>query len=121
MKAVNKTKRYQCHSVNSNKSKKPTVNSKSSISGKINDFLDDLALSSEDLANTLANALNDIKSLNYYQLLAKNIPHSKLLEALSYVKDTENRGEVKYKPVYFQGILRNWGFPIRFKKYGKTK
>ena len=115
MKKVNKTKRFLRHSVNSNKKKKPTVNSYSTKSKKILDFIDEIGFSNDDLAETLANALDDQKSIKYYQLLAENLPHEKLLEALSYVKNAVNRGSVKFKPVYYQGILRNWGLKVKFK------
>jgi len=121
MKHISKTKRLAKPTVNSIKRKKPTVNSYSTNSRKISNFIDEMGFSNDDLAETLANALGDQKSLKYYQLLTQNILHEKLIEALSYVKDADNRGVVKYKPVYFQGILRNWRLPIKFKKHEKTK
>ncbi|MFH1088738.1 MAG: hypothetical protein V1719_02755 [Patescibacteria group bacterium] len=115
MEQVGKTNRFRSLTVNSKKINSLTVNSNSTVK-RISDFLEGLSYSDDDIAHQLANGLGDQKSLAYYQMLAKNIPAKKLLEAFSYVKDAENRGVVKFKPVYFQAILRNWGYPIKFRR-----
>ena len=115
MKRIGETNSFKKHTVNSKKKDLSTVNS-NSPSKKIEDFVDSLVFSNEDLAKTLAKGLGDEKSLSYYELLAQNHPHGKLIEALSFVKDTDNREGVKRKPVYFQAILRNWGYQVKFRQ-----
>lgn len=115
MEQIGKTVTLSRYTVNSNQEDIPTVNSMGP-SKKIEDFLGDLVFSNEDVAQTLAKTLNDNKSLSYYQILAQNYPHQRLLEALSYVKDAETRGMVRYKPAYYMAILRKWGFKLKFKR-----
>ena len=95
MEQVGKTNRFRSLTVNSKKINLLTVNS-NSTARRISVFLDGMSCSDADIAQQLANGLGDQKSLAYYQILAKNIPAGKLLEAFSYVKDAENRGAVKF-------------------------
>ena len=115
MEQVGKTNLFRSLTDNSKKINSLTVNSNSTAK-RISDFLDDLNCSDAEIADQLANGLGDQKSLAYYQILAKNIPAGKLLEAFSYVKDAENRGAVKFKPAYFQAILKNWGYQTKFRR-----
>lgn len=66
------------------------------------------------VAQTLADKLNDKKSINYYKYVAKNYPISLLFECLSIAIDTQRSGRIKTTVArYFTGILK--------KKVGKKR
>lgn len=108
------------HTVNSNNKylHLPTVNSNNSltIEEKINAILEEEAITPEGVAIMLAEGLNDAKSKNYYILLANEHNHGKLLQALSLTKEADREGKIRtIKAIYFQAILRKWGFKIKFR------
>jgi len=118
-KSLSKNRFSNSSTVNSNKIYIPTVNrtvNSNSTSKKILGFIKDLGYSTDDIANTLADGLGDHKSLRFYQLLAEENPHEKLLEALSYVKDADRQNRIKYKPAYYYTIIKNWGLKVKFKE-----
>lgn len=121
MKSVGEIVKFKDLPVNSREINKSTVNSTDTYK-KIVDFIDDLTYSSEDIAQTLASQLVDEKSLRFYQILAKENSHAKLLEALSYVKSADHQGAIKTKKVfYFLGILKHWGIKTKFKRSSRSK
>lgn len=98
--------------VNSKEKDIKTVNSlqrtQSSIIGE--------EIDEEGMALELAEKLDDIRSIKYYTLLAKNVNHQFLFEALSLTRDADRQGRIrKNKAVYFLAILRNHGVKVKFK------
>jgi hypothetical protein len=101
--------------VNSNKYIS-TVNSNTVID-KFEKFIRDNQFEPSDIAKTLAEKLEDQKSLDYYLILTKENPIGRLLEALSYVNDADQRKKIRTtKPIYFLAILRRWGLKTKFKR-----
>lgn len=102
-----------------------TVNSETVSSDKdetIGDCLNQYIYEPEAIAKKLAEELDDKKSEVYFLLLAKNTTSpERLIEALSYVKNADSRGNIKTKnkSVYFLGILKNWGIVTKFKNKQK--
>lgn len=100
--------------VNSNNSNIKTVNSYSS---KVEKLLEEIGGNPEGIALSLAEKLDDNKSLIYYKLLAVNINSKKLFEALSITLDAERREKIRYtKPIYFIGILKKWGLQTKWRE-----
>lgn len=93
-----------------------TVNS-TTVSGKIDQFLEDLDVEPETLAKELARKLGNETYLPYFTVLAKNTNASRLFEALSITLDIARQGKIKKtKTQCFLGILNRWGMKIKFKK-----
>lgn len=111
------------NTVNSNKDITNTVNSNTvkeefrELETKTNDYLNEVFGNYDYIADKLARELDDMKSLQYFKLLAKNNDTHKLLEALSYTKLADNEGKIKTKKVtYFNGIIKNWGMKTKFRR-----
>lgn len=111
------------NTVNSNKDITNTVNSNTvkeefrELEIKTNDYLNEVFGNYDYIADKLARELDDMKSLQYFKLLAKNNDTHKLLEALSYTKLADNEGKIKTKKVtYFNGIIKNWGMKTKFRR-----
>ena len=101
--------------VNSNKKYISTVNS-NTVTEKFKKFIEDNRLEAENIAQILADNLNDKKSHAYYLILAKENRGDRLLEALSYVRDASRRNKIRTtKPIYFLGILKKWKFKTKFR------
>lgn len=112
----NKNKQLNSLPVNSKDKSLYTVNS-NTVSKKIDEFIEQLEITPEGVAQKLAEDLGDLDSSDYYTILAKSTQPGRLLEALSYVKEAEQRGRIKTKKaIYFQGILRKWGIRTKFKE-----
>lgn len=100
--------------VNSYKKNLPTVNS-ITVKDKISSFLEENEIQPEGVAVTLAEKLDDMKSKDYYILLAKENPPDVLLRALSFTLDADRRGKIRTKKaIYFIGILKRWGVKTKF-------
>lgn len=102
----------------------PTVNSstnkESNLSRKISALLEAEEGNIENLSMHIAEMLDDGKSLAYYRLLLENNKQHKVLEAAHITKQASQEGKIRTKKaIYFIGILRKWGFKIRFKKLKK--
>lgn len=95
-----------------------TVNS-SLISEKLDEVIEDMGLEPQGIAQTIAEQLDDLKSLDYYNILVKENPVGRLWEAVSITKDMYLRGRIRTKKaIYFQAIIRRWGLKTKFKKDG---
>lgn len=108
--------------VNSNKDISSTVNSNTVNSSdktfeeKMEELVMEENLSNEEVAEKLAEALDDQKSMAWYRLLAKEHSHAKLFEALSIVKLARREGKLKLPMVlYFRGILKQWNYKLKFR------
>ncbi len=106
----------QLKTVNSRKDNTNTVNS-NPLKENFDRALTEFSGEPNYVADQLAQRLGDRKSFRYYQLLAGEHDTSKLLEALSITLDAYAQGKARFMPVYFQGILRNWGMKTRFSKH----
>ncbi len=116
-KVSNLLKEKKKHTVNVNKEYLPTVNSNKTVNEQIEDFLSRLNIKPDSLADIIATSLGDQKSIDYWKIMAKETPVGKLFEALSITKTAAREGKIlSKKAVYFQGILRRWGFRTKFKK-----
>lgn len=108
-------KNRYANTVNSYKKDINTVNSIDTVNSKVETILEELQGKPKDVAQIIALKLNDGNSVLYYSILAKNIPLHKLFEALSFTVDAASRGKIRSKKaVYFQAILRNWGYLTKF-------
>ena len=113
-KTVNSNNKYLT-TVNS-KETVDTVNSKS-INEKVQDLLDEERITPEGVAQLLAEELDDLDSLGYYILLAKENIQPRLLEAMHLTLEADKLGKIRTKKaIYYQAILRNWGFKTKFRK-----
>jgi len=101
------------HTVNSNEKYTSTVN-RETVTYKIQKVIDQENITPEGIAKLLSEGLDDHKSERYYFILASEIPHAKLMEALHITKEAAHRKTIRYKPTYFQGILKNWGIKTKF-------
>lgn len=111
----NHTLSKQLSTVNSIRNTNSTVNSIAE-KDKVGEVLNELTGKPQYCAEELAQRLGDSKSLRYYQILATEYGPSKLLEALAITLEADKQGIVRYKPAYFQGILKKWGFTTKFSK-----
>ncbi len=102
--------------VNSRDKSLDTVNS-ITVSEEIEVLLKEKNVTPEGVAELLSELLDDKKSQSYYFILAKENNQGRLLEAAHITKDAHQRGLIRTtKPIYFQAILRRWGFKTKFKK-----
>ena len=100
--------------VNSNKTVNSNNNTLTTVNG-IDDWLEKCGTSRDGVANKLAEDLGDSRSIKYYQALTHNHDPRRLLDALAIVKSAKESGKIiKHAPVYFQGILKNWGLKTKF-------
>ncbi|MCL4354054.1 hypothetical protein M1349_01115 [Patescibacteria group bacterium] len=101
----------------------PTVNSikKRSIP-TINSITDGIYIDGSDYKNDafaqeLAEKLDDLRSISYYRILAKETDHQKLRDILSYVLETEQMGKIKKSKIsLFMFLLEVRGIKRKFKK-----
>lgn len=101
--------------VNSRDKSLDTVNSKT-VGEEIEALLKEKEITPEGVAELLSELLDDRKSKSYYFILSKEHNQSRLLEAAYITKDAYQRGLIRTtKPIYFQAILRKWGFKTKFK------
>lgn len=122
IKSLIDNKVFNTDTVNSNKEFNNTVNCETvkeeyrDLENRSDIFLNELKGKPEYVADKLSRELDDMNSLHYYLLLAKNNPPEKLFEALSYVKIVSNEGKIRTKKaIYFISILKRWGFTTKFK------
>ena len=107
---------HNSNTVNSKKETSLTVNS-NTVKSQFDAALEKLDESPEVTAREIAKSLGDERSIDYYTILAKNSSVSRLLEALSFTRDAERRGVIRFsKPIYFLGILKRWGIKTKFKE-----
>ena len=106
----------------------PTVNSiKKRHIPTVNGLTDGIYVDGQDfendaLANELGEKLNDIKSIPYYRILAKETNHQILRDILSYVLETERMGMIKKsKARYFMFLLKVRNIKRKFKKEKNEK
>ncbi|OGH18813.1 MAG: hypothetical protein A3F31_04530 [Candidatus Levybacteria bacterium RIFCSPHIGHO2_12_FULL_38_12] len=100
--------------VNSKDKSIPTVNSNS---GRVYPYLDGEDTTSEGVAIKLAEDLDDMKSLGYYQILAKETNPQILLDILNYTLETDKLGKIRTtKAIYFMFMLKIRGIRTKFKK-----
>lgn len=82
---------------------------------KLKSTLDNIPLEVDYIAEMFASELDDIKSINYYKILAREHDHIILFEALSSTKKAVVSGNLRLKKAqYFLGILRKKGLQTRF-------
>lgn len=92
-----------------------TVNSSKTLNEKIEELVMEENASSEGIALMLAEGLDDLKSLSWYKLLAKEHNHSKLLEVMAIVNLAHREGKIRTSKVhYFRGILGKIGYKVKF-------
>jgi len=100
--------------VNSNKDIIKTVNGNPS---KFGIYLDGNDYENDNLANDLADKLDDQNSLTFYRILAKETNHELLREVLAYVLATDREKKIKRtKAIYFMFLLKVRGVRTKFKK-----
>ena len=131
MQILNSTNGFKKHIINSNIIRDlPTVNSNTVNSKelkelskspleRVKDIIEENKIHSDGIAMLIAELLDDSKSIKYYELLVNEHNSTKLLEVAYYVKDkdADRKGNpIKNKAVYFQGVLRNKGMKIKFRK-----
>jgi len=72
---------------------------------------------SEGIALELAEKLDDMRSLDYYRILAKENNHSTLLNILAYTLETDRLGNIRTKkPIYFISMCRIKELKTKFRK-----
>ncbi|MBI2621996.1 MAG: hypothetical protein HYW63_05135 [Candidatus Levybacteria bacterium] len=98
------------------------LNTVNSNNGRVFPYADGEDSTSEGLAVKLAEDLDDMKSLRYYQILAKETNHQILLDTLSYTLETDRLGKIKTtKARYFMFLLKVRGIRTKFKKEQNEK
>ena len=121
VKTVLNTSKVNSITVNSNKENKKTVNS-NTVNSRFEELFNELQGKPEAVAISLAERLDDIKSLDYYKILCKQTNLQILLNALSFVKDADAKGKIRTnKAVYFLAILRNWKIQTKFRGQSPKK
>lgn len=91
-----------------------TVNSNS---GREIPYVDGEDTTAEGVALKLAEDLDDMKSLGYYQILAKETGSDILLQTLAYTLETDRLGKIRTtKAIYFMAMLRIRKVRTKFKK-----
>ena len=69
------------------------------------------------IANEIAELLDDVKSIRYYEILINENDPDELLETARYVAGVDKEGGIRTnKAIYFQGVLRRTGYKTKFKK-----
>jgi hypothetical protein len=106
------------NTVNSNNSSN-TVSGKKSFKEEFDSLLEKYSIKPDGLAIHLAELLDDLESLRYYQILLRE--HSEIREQLfewaHYAKAMDEQGKLSYKrAAYFQGILKKHNIKKKFKK-----
>ncbi|MEX0616647.1 MAG: hypothetical protein WD231_02405 [Candidatus Woykebacteria bacterium] len=116
MESLKETLKGKEETVNSLKRNSNTVNS-ITVTDQVNHLVSSFGLEEESVAKVLAQGLSDERSLGYYRLLANNYDPQKLYEALSFTKLAATEGRlVRKRAIYFQGILKRWGYQTKFKE-----
>lgn len=81
------------------------VNNKDKL---ISQLIDECGGETSAVAQTIAEKLNDLKSLNYFLKMARTYSPEMLLECLSETLLAKNEGRIRSYPAkYFVGILKN--------------
>lgn len=112
-----KEKEITSQTVNSKKNYIDTVNSNRA---RLVPFPDGEDTESEGIALKIAESLDDMKSLRYYQILAKETNKQILLDTLSYTLETDRLGKIRTtKAIYFMFMLKIRGVKTKFRKEQK--
>lgn len=110
------------YTVNSSNKDLNTVNSRDGNNEKtlaedIAEVLQKHNMPKEGVARYVAELLDDLKSLRYYEILVKENRPEFLMEWAHYVKDRARQGKVRTKPaVYFRAVIERQGAKVKFKK-----
>ena len=98
-------------------SKDKYINTVNSNNARHHPYLEGEDIDSEGLALKLAEDLDDMKSLSYYQILAKENNPETLLDILNYTLETDHMGKIRRtKAIYFMAMLEIRGIRRKFKK-----
>lgn len=111
------------YTVNSKDKSLSTVNSREDIDQQktleeeMTELIKKHGLKKEGVARYIAELLDDVESLRFYEILVKENKTEFLMEWAHYVKDRALQGKIRTKPaIYFQAVIRRHGAKTKFKK-----